>query len=162
VARLYLASSQAFKDTNHLIHRLVLWPTHLDNPIKCTRVFQHLAGKQSHIIRRHKIDRIVAAPKDYGSALFENGQTHHLAPQIHECGWAKDGEIQTTGTQVFFDGVLDTEERYWTLGPSTPNGNKDEVFYASGFGCVDQMAIAKIIYGMRVIIALPIQGMGGC
>ena len=155
-----LASACAFKDLHHLIHRQVLWPTNLDHPIMCTWIFQHGADKTSHVVYRHKIDRIVATPKDGGLALLYDGLTDQLGSEVHERVRADDGEAQAAGAEVLLRLVLDAEELYWSIWTGAQHGHKHEVFHACGLGCIDQLAIARVINRVGIVVALSEQGMG--
>src|SRR2546421_11965002 len=105
-----LASACAFKDLRHLIHGQVLWSTNLDHRIARARVIQRNADKTRNILHRHKIDRIVATPKDGGLALLPYGLTDQLGPEFHIRARAQDSEAQATGAEILLHVVLDAEE----------------------------------------------------
>src|SRR6266568_3902019 len=149
-----LASAYAFKDLCHLVQRQVLRPTNLDHLITCTGVFQRGADKMGNILHRHKVDWIVATPKDGGLALLQNGLTDQLSPEVHEGAGAEDGEAQATGAEILLRAVLDAEELQWRIGAGTLNRNKNEVFHTCGFGRIDQVTIARIINRLGIVVAL--------
>src|SRR5712692_8010924 len=140
-----LAPACTFKDLCHLVQGQVLWPTHLDHPIACTRVLQGDADKTSNILHGYKVNRVVATPKDGGLALLQNGLADQLSPEVHVCAGADDGETQATGAQILLCVVLDAEELYWRIGTGPLHRNKNEVFHARGFGRIDQLAITRVI-----------------
>src|SRR6266705_3082032 len=156
-----LASACAFKDLRYLIHRQVLWPTNLNHPIMCTGIVQHGADKTSHVLYRHKIDRIVATPKDGGLALLHDGLTDQLGPKVHESTGAEDGEAQATGSQILLCTVFDAEELQWRIGTCALNGDKNEVFHASSFSCINQVSITHVINRLGIIVALSVESMRG-
>src|SRR2546423_4721559 len=154
------ASACAFKDLRHLIHRQVLRPTNLDHPIMCTWIFQHGADKTSHVLYHHKIDRIVATPKDGGLALLYDGLTDQLGPKVHESTGAEDGEAQATGAEILLCAVFDAEELQWRIGACALNGDKNEVLHASSFSCIDQVTIARVINCLGIVVAFSDERMG--
>ncbi len=137
-----LAFACAFKGLCHLVQCQVLWPTNFDHPIALTRIFQRDADKTSHVLHRYKIDWIVAAPKDDGLALIQNGLTDQLGQEVHERVRADDGEAQAAGAEVLLRAVLDAEELQWRIGTGPLYRNKNEVFRACNLGRIDQLAIA--------------------
>src|SRR6266568_2884684 len=155
-----LASACAFKYLRHLVHRQVLRPTNLDHPIMCTWIVQHGADKTSHVLYRHKIDRIVATPKGGGLALLYNGPANQLGPKVHERAGAEDSEAQATGAEILLCAVFDAEELQWRIGAGTLNRNKNEVLHACGFGRIDQVTIARVINCMGIVVALSDERMG--
>src|SRR6266849_2942590 len=155
-----LAPACTFKDLCHLVQGQVLWPTHLDHPIACTRVLQGDADKTSNILHGYKVNRVVATPKDGGLALLQNGLADQLSPEVHVCAGADDGETQATGAQILLCAVLDTEELQRGIGAGTLNRNKNEMLHVRGSGCIDQVAIARVINRVRIVIALSVEGMG--
>src|SRR5258708_26208299 len=92
-----LATACAFKDFRHLVHSQVLRSTDLDHRIARARVIQRNADKTRNILHRHKIDRIVAAPKDGGLALLPYGLADQLSPEFHIRARAQDSEAHTNG-----------------------------------------------------------------
>src|SRR5438270_3163311 len=154
------ASACAFKDLRHLIHRQVLRPTNLDHPIMCTGIVQKGEDKTSHVLYRHKIDRIVATPKDGGLALLYDGLTDQLGPKVHERAGAEDGEAQATGAEIPLCAVFDAEELQRRIGTCTLNGDKNEVLHACGFGRIDQVTIALVINCLGIVVTLSDERMG--
>src|SRR5260221_1993446 len=160
MALFHLASTSEFESLCHLIQCQVLRPTNLDHPIAYARILQRDADETSHVLHRYKIDWIVAAPKEGGLALLQNGLTKQLSPEVHVCAGADDGEAQATVAQILLCAVLNTEELQRGIGAGTLNGNKNEVFHACGSGCIDQVAIARVINRVGIVVALSDQGMG--
>src|SRR5712691_6357618 len=154
------ASACTFKDLRHLIHRQVLRPTNLDRPIMCTGIVQHGADKTSHVLYRHKIDRIVASPKDGSLALLYDGLTDQLCPKVHESSGAEDSKAQATGSQILLCTVFDAEELQRRIGTCALNGDKNEVFHASSFSRIDQVSIARVINCLGIVVALSDERMG--
>src|SRR5258708_4458127 len=138
-------------------------PTHRFklNSIGRARVIQGNADKTRNILHRHKIDRIVAAPKDGGLALLPYGLADQLSPEFHIRARAQDSEAQTTGSQILLCSVFDAKELQGRIGAYTLNGDKNEEFHASGFSSIDQVSIAHVINRPRVVVALSVEGMSG-
>ncbi len=132
-----LASTYPCKDFCHLIQRQVLWPTYLDHPIVRARIREGGADKTSDILYCHKIDWIIAPPKDGGLALLQNGLTDQLGSEVHECTGADNSEAQAAGAEILFRAVLDAGELHWSIWTGTHNRNKHKVFHACYFGRID-------------------------
>ncbi len=143
MALFHLASTSEFESLCHLIQCQVLRPTNLDHPIAYARILQRDADETSHVLHRYKIDWIVAAPKEGGLALLQNGLADQLGSEVHECAGAEDGEVQATGAEVLLRAVLDAEELQWRIGTGPLYRNKNEVFRACNLGRIDQLAIAN-------------------
>src|SRR6266581_6058074 len=154
-----LAFACEFESLCHLIQCQVLRPTNLDHPIAYARILQRDADETSHVLHRYKIDWIVAAPKEGGLALLQNGLADQLGSEVHECAGAEDGEAQATGAEILLRAVLDAEELQWRIGAGTLNRNKNEVFHTCGFGRIDQVTIARIINRLGIVVALSDEGM---
>src|SRR5437764_13729174 len=97
MTRFRLASARTFEDRRHLIHGQVLRPTNLDHRVARASIIQPDADKTRNILHRHKIDRIVATPKDGGLTLLPYGLTNQLSPEFHIRARAQDSEAQATG-----------------------------------------------------------------
>src|SRR5881275_2703960 len=110
-----LASARALKDLRHLIHAQVLRPTNLDHRVARASIIQPDADKTRHILHRHKIDRIVATPKDSGLALLPYGLADQLSPEFHIRARAEDSEAQATGLQILLCTVFDAKELQWRI-----------------------------------------------
>src|SRR6266567_5347913 len=160
MALFHLASTSEFESLCHLIQCQVLRPTNLDHPIAYARILQRDADETSHVLHRYKIDWIVAAPKEGGLALLQNGLADQLGSEVHECAGAEDGEVQATGAEVLLRAVLDAEELQWRIGTGPLYRNKNEVFRACNLGRIDQLAIARVINRVGIVVALSDQGMG--
>src|SRR6266567_1776496 len=150
MALFHLASTSEFESLCHLIQCQVLRPTNLDHPIAYARILQRDADETSHVLHRYKIDWIVAAPKEGGLALLQNGLADQLGSEVHECA----------GAEVLLRAVLDAEELQWRIGTGPLYRNKNEVFRACNLGRIDQLAIARVINRVGIVVALSEQCMG--
>src|SRR5207249_4063120 len=139
----------------------VLRPTNLDHRVARASIIQGDADKTRYILHRHKIDWIVAAPKDGGLALLPDGLADQLSPELHIRARAEDSEVQTTGSQILLSTVFDAKELQWRIGTRALNGDKNEMFHARSFRCIDQVPIADVINRLGVVVTLSVEGMRG-